>query len=66
MKITAKELMEQLSKYPGDCVMYFSGLEFNRLKQRGDKLLQIEFEENIFPDNESPFPIPKGYRRFEK
>jgi hypothetical protein len=53
MKITVKELKEMLNAYPEDCVMYFSGLEFNRLKQSGGKLLQVVFEHNQFPDIEA-------------
>ena len=29
----------------------FSGLTYNRLKQRGEKLLQIEFNEQVYRDS---------------
>ncbi len=49
MEITVREMKAQLSMYPDDLVLYFGGLEFNHLKQRGDKLLQVEFEQNVYP-----------------
>lgn len=49
MEITVGEMKAQLSEHSDDLALYFGGLEFNRLKQRGDKLLQVEFEQNVYP-----------------
>ncbi len=49
MEITVGEMKAQLSKHSDDLVLYFGGLEFNRLKRRDDQLLQVEFEQNVYP-----------------
>lgn len=60
-KITVGELIEQLDRFPSNANLYFSGLTFNRLKQRGDDLVQIEFTQTlIIPpgnDNEIIGPV---------
>ena len=50
MEITVKELKERLSIFNDDCVVDFGGLDFYRLKLRGDKLLQVEFNQTVYKD----------------
>lgn len=46
--ITVKELREHLSLYPDNYMIDFSGLEFYRLKQRGDSSVQMEFNQQVY------------------
>lgn len=46
--ITVGELKEKLSNFSDDTELSFSGLEFYRLKIRGDKLVQIEFNQPVY------------------
>lgn len=50
--ITVGELKRWLAAFGDDCELYMGGLTFYRLKQRGDKLVQFEFNEQVCP-NES-------------
>jgi hypothetical protein len=45
--ITVGELITRLQSYPADVKIYFSGLDFNRLKQRGE-FLQLEFLQQVY------------------
>ena len=48
-KMNAGELKKMLEDVPDDWDITFSGgLEFYRLKRRGDKLLQIEFNQHVY------------------
>lgn len=49
MKITVKELIEELKKENQDLEIYFGGLDFHRLKDRGS-FLQIEFNQTVYSD----------------
>ena len=44
---TVGELIEQLKGYPTNTLVDFSGLDFYRVKQRGDLLVQIEFKQVV-------------------
>lgn len=46
--ITVGALLDQLRGYPRDMELFFGGLRFNRLKHRGDRLLQLEFHEQVY------------------
>lgn len=46
--ITIGHLIDELSKYPNDFTVDFSGLDFDRVKQRGDTHVQIEFIQAVF------------------
>jgi len=48
--ITVGQLRLALSAWEDDDLLSFSGLEFNRVKGRGDHLVQIEFMEQVFLD----------------
>ena len=49
MEITVKELIERLKAEDQDKIVYFGGLEFFRLKDRGD-LIQVEFNQTVSLD----------------
>ncbi len=53
--MTIGELKDTLKGWPDDYEIFFGcpELEFYRLKQRGDKLVQLEFSQNIYKDNET-------------
>lgn len=50
--ITVGELKEHLAIYPDDYTIDFSGLEFYRLKQRGDTHVQLEFNQQVYRTRE--------------
>ena len=50
--LTIKDLKNQLSAYEDDCEVDFSGLDFYRLKKRGDKLVQVEFNQQVYRTGE--------------
>ncbi|NSM24099.1 hypothetical protein HT094_06920 [Shewanella sp. ZOR0012] len=45
MTLTIGELKEMIRLYDDDTEIYFGGLDFYRLKMRGDKLVQVEFNQ---------------------
>lgn len=52
-RVNAGELKRRLASIPDDWdVMFADGLEFYRFKVRGEKLLQIEFNQNVYKDKE--------------
>ncbi|OLO05831.1 MULTISPECIES: hypothetical protein [Salinicola] len=50
MIITVGEFRKLLEEYDDELELSFSGLEYHRLGRRGDKHLEVEFEEKIFKD----------------
>ncbi len=48
--ITVGQLKEHLKIYDDDYKIDFSGLDFYRIKQRDDKLIQIEFNQQVYRD----------------
>ena len=48
--ITIGELKEQLSSYPDNYTLDFSGLEVYHLKQRGETHVQLEFSQQVYRD----------------
>ncbi len=44
------DLLDALQGYPRTTRVSFSGLTFYRVKQRGDDLVQIEFNQQVFLD----------------
>jgi hypothetical protein len=40
--LTVAELRAELALWPDDAIVHFEGFAFNRLKYRGDRILQIE------------------------
>ncbi len=52
MLITVGQLLEQLKHYPPETRLSFSGLDFYRLKWRGDDLVQVEFNQIVYRNAE--------------
>ena len=50
--LTVGELIQQLSVFDKDAEVSFSGLDFYRLKLRGEKLLQVEFNQSVYRNSE--------------
>ncbi|HEM6844616.1 TPA: hypothetical protein U2I45_001226 [Providencia rettgeri] len=46
--IDLETLLRQLAGYPKDTRISFGGLDFYRIKKRGDKLIQIEFNQSVY------------------
>lgn len=56
--ITVGDLRERLSGFPDSMEIMFSGcLTFYRIKQRGDNLLNMEFNEQIYRDEDGELVI---------
>jgi len=47
---TVEVLIRHLSAFPKDSKVYFSGLDFSRLKMRGD-FVQVEFAQQVYLNN---------------
>jgi len=50
MIITVGEFRKVLEEYDDDLELTFSGLEYHRVQARGEKHLEVEFEEKVFKD----------------
>ncbi len=50
--ITVGMLIDELSKYDKSMQVDFSTLDFNRVKQRSPTLVQIEFNQMVYRDDE--------------
>ncbi|EBN5287162.1 hypothetical protein DVC45_08415 [Salmonella enterica] len=50
--ITVGVLLDLLQSYPRDTLLYFSGLDFYRLKWRGENLLQVEFNQQVYRNSD--------------
>jgi hypothetical protein len=46
--ITIKELKDHLSVFPDTYTIDFSGLDFYRLKMRGETHVQMEFNQQVY------------------
>lgn len=51
--ITVNELIEELKKHPGDMLVDFSTLDFQRLKRRSPTVIQVEFSQLVYRDDEN-------------
>ncbi len=47
------ELREFLRNWPDDFMVYMGGLTVYRMKQRGDKIVQMEFNQQVWHDQET-------------
>lgn len=47
-RLTVGELTRMLSSYPDHYEVEFSGLDFYRLKQRDETLVQVEFNQQVY------------------
>ena len=50
--ITVGDLKAALEAYPDNYNLDFSGLTFYRLKQRGEKHVQVEFNQQVYLNDE--------------
>jgi hypothetical protein len=50
--ITVGDFKDMLNAYDDDMWLDFSMLDFCRLKQRADNLVQVEFNQSVYRDNE--------------
>ncbi|ECC3465318.1 hypothetical protein AA471_22160 [Salmonella enterica subsp. enterica] len=50
--ITVGILLDLLQSYPRDTLLYFSSLDFYRLKWRGENLLQVEFNQLVYRNSD--------------
>lgn len=48
--ITVQELRQRLAAFPDHYTIDFCGLEFYRLKMRGDEHVQMEFSQPVYLD----------------
>lgn len=48
--ITVGQFREHLKVYPDDWTLDFCGLDFYRLKARGETLVQVEFSQPVYRD----------------
>jgi hypothetical protein len=55
--MTVGELIDQLSVFDRDSEVNFSGLDFYRLKNRGPKLVQVEFNQVFYRDEQGQVVI---------
>ena len=56
-EITVGEFLDQLKVYPLDATLSFTHLEFNRLKMRGENLVNVEFVQQILKDENGQLTI---------
>ncbi|MCV6612893.1 MAG: hypothetical protein OIF55_19225 [Amphritea sp.] len=50
--ITVRELKQLLSAHPDDMELDFSTLDFYRLKRRGPNVIQVEFNQIVYRDEQ--------------
>lgn len=55
--VTVGELREQLEGYSEDAELYMGGLQFYRLKRRGEKLVQLEFNQQVYRDEDGEIVV---------
>lgn len=50
--ITVGQMKRELELFDDDMELGFCGLDFYRLKKRGEDLVQVEFDQQVTIDNE--------------
>ncbi|MCH7424181.1 hypothetical protein [Shewanella sp. MM_2022_3] len=63
MTLTIGELKEMIRLYDDDTEIYFGGLDFYRLKMRGDKLVQVEFNQTVYKERETGNVIVENHNQ---
>lgn len=53
MDLTVGEFKKMLEAYDDGDELSFSGLDFYRLKRRGDDLVQVEFNQHVHKDSKT-------------
>ncbi len=59
--VTVGELLAQLQGYPSDTHVYFGGLDFYRIKPRGHKVIQVEFNQSVYLDESDRVVVENHY-----
>lgn len=59
--ITVRELMEELRKHDPDAEVFFGGLDYYRVKSRGSKIIQIEFNQSVYLDRAGLVVVDNHY-----
>ncbi len=59
--ITVGDLLEQLKGIDPDSELYFGGLDFYRVKSRGHKIIQIEFNQSVYLDHHDHVVVENHY-----
>lgn len=58
MRLTVGELIEQLRLFDAKDEVSFSGdLDFYRLKKRDESLVQVEFNQNVYRDENGEWKV---------
>jgi hypothetical protein len=52
MGITVGDMKRQLEVFNDDDELSFCGLDFYRLKRRGEGLVQVEFDQQVYKDSD--------------
>ncbi len=56
--MTVGEFKDLLKDWPDDFELTFSGgLEFSRLKKRGEKLVDVEFNQTVYKDEDGKWYV---------
>ena len=55
--ITVGEFKQQLELYSDEAILYFSGLDFYRLKLREENYVQVEFNQQVYKDDQGKVVI---------
>ncbi|GGQ19074.1 hypothetical protein [Shewanella litoralis] len=63
MTLTIGDLKEMIRLYDDDTEIFFGGLDFYRLKMRGDKLVQVEFNQTVYKENETGNVIVENHNQ---
>jgi hypothetical protein len=63
--ITVGELKKLITAFPDDHQIYFGceGLAFYRLKPRGEKIVQLEFNQTVYRDEHGVLRIDENTKR---
>ncbi len=55
--VTVGDLKRQLDSYPESAELHMGGLQFYRLKRRGDDLVQLEFGQQVYRDQDGEIVV---------
>ncbi len=55
--MTVGEFRKELAAFKDDDELSFCGLDFYRLKRRGEDLVQVEFDQQVYTDDDGKVVI---------
>ena len=61
--VTVGDLKRYLEGWPEDMIVHMGGLTFYRFKQRGEKLLQLEFNQSVYLDDKGIVRVEDHFPR---